>query len=113
MPTVTQWPFQSPRSRSQNITKYCMSDTCDVGAFLARVRLSSLSLINLERNIDVMNGLTRWQRPELSVWPGFGRLTDLRDEIDRLFEAPLSQLARGSHLLSGWSPALDIYEDKD
>jgi HSP20 family protein len=40
-------------------------------------------------------------------------LTDLRDEIDRLFEGPLAQLARGSQLLSGWSPALDIYEDKD
>ncbi len=47
------------------------------------------------------------------MWPGFGRLNDLRDEIDRLFEAPLSELARTSQLLSGWTPALDVYEDKD
>jgi HSP20 family protein len=60
-----------------------------------------------------MNSLTRWQRPELSTWPGFGRLTDLRDEIDRLFESPLAALSRQSNLLSGWTPALDVYEDKD
>src|SRR5437899_12888484 len=60
-----------------------------------------------------MNSLTRWQRPELSTWPGFGRLTNLREEIDRLFEAPLAELARSSQLLSGWTPALDVYEDKD
>jgi HSP20 family protein len=60
-----------------------------------------------------MNSLTRWQRPELSTWPAFGRLTDLRDEIDRLFESPLTELARSSNLLSGWNPALDLYEDKD
>ena len=60
-----------------------------------------------------MNGLTRWQRPTMSMWPGFGQLTDLRDEIDRLFEAPLSDLARSSQLLSGWTPALDVFEDKD
>lgn len=60
-----------------------------------------------------MNGLMRWQRPEMATWPGFGRLTDLRDEIDRLFEAPLSDLARGSQILSGWTPAMDVYEDKD
>ena len=60
-----------------------------------------------------MNSLTRWQRPGLTAWTGFGRLTDLRDEIDRLFEAPLAELARGSHLLSGWTPALDMHEDKD
>ena len=59
-----------------------------------------------------MNYLTRWQRPDLS-WPTFGRLTSLRDEIDRLFEVPLAELARGSRLLSGWTPALDIFEDKD
>jgi HSP20 family protein len=59
-----------------------------------------------------MNYLTRWQRPELA-WPNFGRLTSLRDEIDRLFESPLAELARSSQLLSGWTPALDIFEDKD
>ncbi len=57
--------------------------------------------------------LTRWQRPEIATWPGFGRLTDLRDEIDRLFEAPLAELARTSQILSGWTPALDMHEDKD
>lgn len=57
--------------------------------------------------------LTRWQRPELANWPGFGRLSDLRNEIDRLFEVPLGELARTSQLLSGWTPALDIHEDKD
>jgi HSP20 family protein len=60
-----------------------------------------------------MNGLIRWQRPEMAVWPDFGRLTDLRDELDRFFGAPLSELARTSQLLSGWTPALDLYEDKD
>jgi HSP20 family protein len=60
-----------------------------------------------------MNSLTRWQRPELTTWPSFGRLTDLRDEIDRLFESPLAEWTRTSNLLSGWTPALDLYEDKD
>lgn len=59
-----------------------------------------------------MNSLTRWQRPEVT-WPGFGRLTNLREEIDRLFEAPLAELTRGSQLLSGWTPAMDLYEDRD
>ncbi len=59
-----------------------------------------------------MNSLMRWQRPQVS-WPGFGRLTDLREEIDRLFEAPLAELARTSQILSGWTPALDLYEDKE
>ncbi len=57
--------------------------------------------------------LIRWQRPTLTTWPGFGRLSDLRDEIDRLFEAPLAGFANASHLLSGWTPALDVYEDKE
>lgn len=60
-----------------------------------------------------MNYLTRWQRPSLTTWPSFGRLSNLRDEIDRLFEVPLSELAHTSQLLSGWTPALDLYEDKD
>jgi HSP20 family protein len=60
-----------------------------------------------------MNGLVRWQRPEWTPWGGFGRLTDLRDEIDRLFETPLAEFGRTSPLFSGWAPTLDIYEDKD
>ena len=60
-----------------------------------------------------MYHLTRWQRPELAPWTGFGGLSDLRDEIDRLFEAPLAEIARSSQWLSGWTPAFDVYEDKD
>lgn len=45
----------------------------------------------------------------VSTWPSLGRLTDLRDEIDRFFEAPLS---RTSELL-GWAPAFDVYEEND
>ena len=56
--------------------------------------------------------LTRYQRPEVTE-PGFGRLSSLRDELDRLFESPWTELARTSQLLSGWTPALDIHEDKD
>lgn len=57
--------------------------------------------------------LIRFQRPEWGTWPGFGRLSDLRNEIDRLFEEPLAGLAHSSQLLSGWTPALDMHEDKD
>ncbi len=60
-----------------------------------------------------MNSLTRWQRPLLATWPGFGRLTDLRDEIDRLFGAPLAEITRGAQVLSVWTPGIDLYEDKD
>lgn len=60
-----------------------------------------------------MNNLVRWQRPLVPSWAGFGRLSDLREEIDRLFDAPLSELARTSNLLSGWTPAMDVHEDKD
>jgi HSP20 family protein len=61
-----------------------------------------------------MNSLTRWQRPDLN-WPnvGIGRLSSLRDEIDRLFEAPLAAFTRQQQLFSGWSPALDVYDQKD
>lgn len=56
--------------------------------------------------------LIRWQRP-LSTWQNFGQLSELRNEIDRLFESPLTELVRASGLLSSWTPALDVYEEKD
>jgi HSP20 family protein len=58
-----------------------------------------------------MNSLIRWQRPGLAGWQSFGGLSGLRDEIDRLFEVPLSEFTRTSQLLSGWTVALDVYED--
>jgi HSP20 family protein len=60
-----------------------------------------------------MNSLIRWNRPEMTSWPTFGRLTDLRDEIDRLFDLPLLDTGRTARLFSGWTPALDLYEEKD
>lgn len=57
--------------------------------------------------------LTRWQRPEVTSWPVFGRLSDLRNEIDRLFESPFADFGRTSNLLGGWMPAIDLSEDKD
>lgn len=59
-----------------------------------------------------MKYLTRWQHPQV-VWPTFGQLSSWRDEIERLFEGPLAESARGSQLLSGGTPALDVFEDKD
>ncbi len=46
--------------------------------------------------------LMQYQRPSVA-WPTFGRLANLQDELDRLFESPLT----------GWAPALDVHEDKD
>lgn len=60
-----------------------------------------------------MNGLTRWQRPELSAWPAFDKLFGLRDELERLFENPLGEWNRGSKFLSVWNPPIDLYEDAD
>ena len=45
--------------------------------------------------------LMQYQRPSVA-WPTFGRLANLQDELDRLFESPLT----------GWAPALDVHEDK-
>jgi HSP20 family protein len=58
--------------------------------------------------------IVKWQRPGLSNWTSFGPLSDLSAEIDRLFESPLAGLTRTSQLLNrGWTPALDVHEDKD
>jgi HSP20 family protein len=57
--------------------------------------------------------LIRYQSPALAVWPAFHRWTDLRDELDSFFELPLNGLGRASQLFSGWSPAIDLYQDSD
>jgi HSP20 family protein len=58
--------------------------------------------------------LMRWQRPELNAWSPFRHLSLLRDEIDRLFDSPLSALTSNSQqFLNGWLPTVDLYEDRD
>ncbi len=46
--------------------------------------------------------LVQYERPGLA-WPTFGRLANLQDELERLFESPLR----------AWAPALDVHEDAD
>lgn len=55
--------------------------------------------------------IIRYQVPDLTNWSSFDRLASLRDEFNRLFDwtAP----SRDSGLFSGWSPALDVSDDKD
>ena len=58
--------------------------------------------------------LIRYQTPELSAWPALDRWSTLRDELNSLFETPSwSNLGRQSQLFSGWTPALDVYQNND
>ena len=53
----------------------------------------------------------RYSQPELSR--AFDRLATLREETDSLFDTPFSPFFRTSASFSTWSPAVDVYEDKD
>jgi HSP20 family protein len=57
--------------------------------------------------------LIRLHQPVLTQWPDLGGFADLRNEIDRLFAAPFAGLTDAPRLASGWSPAFDVYENKD
>jgi HSP20 family protein len=53
-------------------------------------------------------------KTKTATWSPLQQLSTLREEIDRLFDSPLQEFTRGSQqLLSGWLPAVDLYEDKD
>ena len=57
--------------------------------------------------------LIRRQIPDLWNWSSVDQLTNVRDEINRLFDSTSGGFARGTELFNGWTPALDLYEDKD
>jgi HSP20 family protein len=58
--------------------------------------------------------LIRYQSPELSTWPALDRWADLRDELNSLFDLPMTgNFARQAQLFSGWTPALDLYQNND
>ena len=58
--------------------------------------------------------LIRYQPPELAPWSALDRWSNLRNELNSLFEMPLwSSFGRGGQLFTGWSPALDLYQSSD
>jgi HSP20 family protein len=58
--------------------------------------------------------LIRYQIPELTAWRSFNRWSHLRDDLNTLFELPSrSNFGREGQLFSGWSPALDLYQNND
>jgi len=62
---------------------------------------------------NIMN-LIRYQTPELAMWPSLDRWSNLRDDLNSLFESPFwSDTGRAGQLFSGWSPALDLYQNQD
>jgi HSP20 family protein len=58
--------------------------------------------------------LIRYQTPGIAAWPSLDRWANLRDEMSDLIELPFwSNFGRQSQLFSGWSPALDLYQNND
>ncbi|MEP6668990.1 MAG: Hsp20/alpha crystallin family protein [Chthoniobacter sp.] len=55
--------------------------------------------------------IIRYQLPQLSRWSSFDRFSSLRDEVNRLFELP--RQSRDRSPFSGWTPALDVFDEKD
>ena len=58
--------------------------------------------------------LIRYQTPSSVMWPSLNRWASLRDDLDTLLELPfLSGGARQAQLFTGWTPALDLYQNND
>lgn len=57
--------------------------------------------------------LVQYSRPELWGLTPNEQLAHLRQEIDRLFEVPGTDLSRMGEFFNGWAPPLDLTEDKD
>ncbi len=57
--------------------------------------------------------LTRYQSPNLSQWPTLDRWSNLREELDSLLDLPFLANSQRQDLFTGWSPALDLYQNND
>src|ERR1044071_3786711 len=58
--------------------------------------------------------LVRYQTPSSVMWPSLNRWANLRDDLDTLLELPfLTGAGRQAQLFSGWTPALDLYQNND
>jgi HSP20 family protein len=83
------------------------------GLILAHGQLFRTPQKKLRKEPLIMN-LIRYQSPELMSWPSLDRWMSLRDDLNSLFESPFwSSSGRAGQLFSGWSPALDLYQNND
>jgi HSP20 family protein len=58
--------------------------------------------------------LIRYQMPESALWPWADRWSSLRDDLNAFLELPVwSTFGRQGQLFSGWTPALDLYQNND
>ena len=57
--------------------------------------------------------LIRYQVPGTSAWPTLDRWSNLREELDSLFDSPFLANSNRQDLFGGWSPALDLYQTSD
>jgi len=68
--------------------------------------------MRLIRRKDRSNGgaLAPWRGESRSSW---NELDRIRNEIDRIFEDPFSLATPSTGFFEGWTPNVDVYEDKD
>ena len=57
--------------------------------------------------------LIRYQEPESATWSPMNRLASLRDEVNRLLDGTLAGFTGNVGLFGGWSPSVDVFQDKD
>lgn len=57
--------------------------------------------------------LIRYENRGIPVWAALDRWSNLRDELNSLFELPVSAGFDRGQLFTGWSPALDLYQNND
>src|ERR1700732_4744110 len=58
--------------------------------------------------------IVRYQRfPKNDLSVTFDQLTNMRDELDRVFESSFGSIFRPLGSLNRWNPAVDVYQDKE
>ena len=58
--------------------------------------------------------IVRYQRyPQNDLSVALDRLTNMRDELDRVFETSFGSFFRPLGSLNRWNPAVDVYQDND
>ena len=57
--------------------------------------------------------LIRYQTPNSVMWPSLNRWASLRDDLDTLLELPFLTGTPQAQLFTGWTPALDLYQNND